>query len=124
MSAVKVSIEFLDGPVSGVIKQCTHIAASMTNNKIFNTGPVSSEGLITAVKHLSLMEKKVKGGRASDVENRNIALGDVDDYIRQLAGFLNRYSFGREELQTTGFLLIESSLKKPARAESVMDDLL
>jgi len=116
MSSLKVSVKFLEGPVDGIVTRGSRIAKSMKGNKIFKTGPVSPEGLEEAINHLSAMDKKSKSGKAGDVAECKVALSDVDDYIRQIADFLNRYSYGKEELETTGFKLTDEPYHKPEAA--------
>ncbi|HYV95755.1 MAG TPA: hypothetical protein VE978_28550 [Chitinophagales bacterium] len=113
MSNIKVSIEFLDGPDSGIIKKSARIVKSMTNNPIFKSGPVSPQGIQAAADHLDAMCRKAKKGGKRNIENRAEARGDADDYIRQTADFINHCSLQKEELETTGFDLIEVARKKP-----------
>jgi len=92
MAALKVSLEFLNESVSDIINKSGSIAKQMVNNPVFKLSPISAEGLKTAVDNLREMEKKAGSGKANDIENRNSALGDVDDFIRQIAAYLNQSS--------------------------------
>jgi hypothetical protein len=111
MSSIKVSVQFLDGPDSAIIKKSMRIVKSLTKNPIFRLCPVSPEGIQTAVEHLSDMHKKAKKGGKQNVENLNEARGDVDNYIRQTADYINARSLQKEELETSGFDLIEGGIK-------------
>src|SRR4030095_12263074 len=103
MSNIKVSIEFLDGPDSVIIKKSARIIKSMANNPLFKLGPVSPQGIKAAVDHLDAMYKKAKKGGKQNIENLTAARGDADDYIRQTADYINHRSLQKEELETTGF---------------------
>lgn len=89
MAALKVSLAFLQEPVQKVIAKAGHIAEVMFNNDLYKPSPISAMGLKTAVDHLTDMEKKARSGRKNDIENRDSALNDVDDFIRQIAAFMN-----------------------------------
>lgn len=108
MSALKVSLTFLDGPPSLIITKCTHIARCMTGNTNFPIPPVSPSGLQTAVDYLKKMQGKVKGGNGKDSSRRDAALADVDDYIRQEAEYVNRAcNYDMEKLLSSGFEMLQ-----------------
>ena len=102
MAASKVSLAFLEEPVPTIISKTKHIAEVMVNNDVYKSSPISAQGLKSAVEHLRDMEKKARGGHRHDVENRDIALGDVVDFIQQIADFMNHSSDPRK-LENNGF---------------------
>ena len=102
MAALKVSLSFLQEPVLNVIAKTSHIAEVMLDNDLFKPSPISPQGLKTAVDHLRDMEKKARSGRKNDIENRDIALNDVDDFIRQIAAFMNQCT-DKSKLNGNGF---------------------
>jgi len=114
MSTFKVSIAFLEGPVPGIISKCSHIAKCMKGNTNFPIPPVSPAGLQTAVDHLKKMQAKVKGVNGKNSANRDEALADVDDYIRQEAEYVNHTSsYDLEKLLSSGFELLHEEKQTP-----------
>ena len=102
MAALKVSLSFLDEPVHTIITKAGNLARLMTNNDLYKYSPISADGLKTAVEHLKEMEKKAKSKLAPDIESCRMALGDVDDFVRQIAEFINHSSDSRK-LTDNGF---------------------
>ena len=96
MAALKVSLSFLEETVPNVIKKTSKIARVMTGNELFKFSPISSAGLQTAVDNLAEMEKKARSGNSADIENRNVALNDVVEFILQIAEFINHSSDPRK----------------------------
>ena len=104
MSSLKVSLSFLDGPVSTIIAKCRQIATSMTTNKNFPVPPISPAGLQSSVDELKLMESKAKAGRLQDIKNRDVALADLNDFILQNAAYVEQASRNNLEiLLSSGF---------------------
>jgi len=102
MAALKVSLAFLQESVQKVIIKAGHIAEVMLNNDLYKPSPISPQGLKTAVDYLKEMEKKAQSGRKNDIENRDSALNDVDDFIRQIAAFMNQCT-DKSKLNGNGF---------------------
>jgi hypothetical protein len=114
MSTFKVSIDFLEGPVPGIISKSMHIAKCMSGNANFPIPPVSPVGLQTAIEHLKKMQGKVKGGNGKDSAHRDEALADVDDYIRQEAEYVNHTSsYDLDKLLSSGFELLHEQKHTP-----------
>ncbi len=109
MSAFKVSMAFLEGPVSTIISKSSHIAKSLKKNLNFPYPPITPEGMDTAIDHLKQMENLAKRGGEKAKANRDEALADVDDYIRQHAAYVNHAaSYDLEKLKSSGFdMLVE-----------------
>ena len=104
MSAFKVSMAFLEGPVISIIAKSSLIAKNMTNNTNFPVPPISPTGLQNAVEHLKKMQKRVKGTNGKATANRDEALADLDDYIRQQAAYVNHTSYyDLDKLLSSGF---------------------
>jgi Holliday junction resolvase RusA-like endonuclease len=66
------------------------------------------------------MFKKAKNGSKQNVENLDEARADVDNYIRQTADYINGRSLLKEELETSGFDLIEGAIKAQRVAAQVL----
>jgi hypothetical protein len=104
MGVFKVSIAFLEGPVTTLIAKSALIAKRMTNNTNFPVPPISPTGLQNAVDHLKKMQKKVKGVKGKATTSRDEARADVDDYIRQQAAYVNQTSYNDlDKLLSSGF---------------------
>ncbi|MBA2407331.1 MAG: hypothetical protein H0V65_04995 [Chitinophagales bacterium] len=92
MSSLKVSREFLDGPVAKIINQATKVAESMNGNKNFPIPPISPDGLQSVVNDLKLMETKAKDKKQQHIINRDVALADVQDFLLQNATYVENAS--------------------------------
>jgi hypothetical protein len=104
MSSFKVSIAFLDGPVTTIIAKSASIVKHLDHNSNFPKPPVSPTGLQDAVEHLKKMHKKVKSGTGKAAANLDQARADVDDYIRQEAEYVNHTSYyDLDKLLSSGF---------------------
>ena len=90
MCALKVSLDFLEGPVPNIITKCNHIAKSMNGNEHYPLSPISAGGLQSCVDELNLLQKKTKDKKSKHIEERDIALGDVNDFIQQIAPYVER----------------------------------
>ena len=99
---LRVSLAFLEEPIPNIIAKANHIADVMKDNSLYKSSPISAQGLKMAVAHLREMEKIVKSGKHSDVDNRNSALEDVTDFILQIAEFMNHCS-DPKKLTDNGF---------------------
>ena len=118
MSAFKVSIAFLEGPVTTIIAKSEFISKHMTDNTNFPVPPISPAGLQSAVEHLKKMQKKVKGANGKATANLDEARADVDDYIRQQADYINHTSYlDLEKLLSSGFdnLVVEKTIPIPSK---------
>lgn len=102
MAALRVSLAFLEESVQTVIKKGGLIAAAMSGNEVYKNSPISAAGLKTALDQLKLLEKKAQNGHSRDMENRDVALEDVVDFIQQIADFINHSSDPRR-LDGQGF---------------------
>lgn len=121
MAAFKVSLAFLDGSVSSIIAKSSHIATCLKNNPNYKLSPVSSEGLSVAVDELKQLEKKAKSGKKADIEKRDTALADVNDYILQIAEYVNYDSrHDMEILLSSGFDFNGEFHKKSEPVKHVM----
>jgi len=122
MSSFKVSVAFLEGTVATIVAKSTHIARSMKSNTNFPVPPVSPEGLKGAADHLKEMQGKVKAGNYKDEMNRDEALADVDDFIRQQAEYINHAcNYDLDKLTSSGFDLHkeEKVTSLPAKVTSL-----
>jgi hypothetical protein len=104
MAAFKVSLAFLEGPVHTVISKSEYIAKCMDQNTNFPSPPITAGGVKTAVDHLKEMEAKTHKGGRKDLQNRDIALADLDDFIRQNAKYINRLAYyDNDKLLSSGY---------------------
>ena len=104
MAALKVSLEFLEGPVPQIISKCNHIAKSMTDNDYYRLSPISAGGLHTSVTELEAMEKKNKTSKGKFSAERDMALLDVTDFVQQIAPYVEHACKNNLEIfLTSGF---------------------
>ena len=104
MCALKVSLAFLEGPVDVVITEGTRIATSMNENKYFPIPPISPAGLQSVIDTLKEIETKNRVKKPNRINERDMALEDVRDFIVQNASYVEHASKNDAEiLLSSGF---------------------